>query len=113
AYLTQLADIAEPASFETDLARLARGRTVGLDPALAAERLRMLVEDSGGSYRAFDDPARIPRATKNETELAGARAAHRRDGAAVTELLWWLEQAREDTLDEIAVVEKLESLRRK
>ena len=36
-----------------------------LDPALAAERLRMIVEENGGSVVAMTDPARLPRATKN------------------------------------------------
>ena len=113
AYLTQLADLRAPGELEAALReRAGGGGRVGLDPALAAERLRMIVEEAGGRHAAFDDPAKLPRATKNATELAGARDAHRRDGAAVTRLLHWLAGAEPDTLDEIAVVEKLEALRR-
>ncbi len=41
---------------------------------------------------AAPDPARMPRATKNQAEIAGTRAAHRRDGAAVAKLLAWLDR---------------------
>ena len=73
---------------------------------------RMLVEDNGGTVVAAPDPARIPRATKNPAEIAGSRAAHRRDGAAVAKLLCWLDRQKPGTLDEIAVVTKLEEIRR-
>jgi len=72
----------------------------------------MLVEDNGGTFVAAPDPARIPRATKNPAEIAGSRAAHRRDGAAVAKLLCWLDRQKPGSLDEIAVVTKLEEVRR-
>ncbi len=113
AYLTQLADLQSPADLETDLAALAKtGAAVALDPALAAERLRMLVAENGGTVVQALDPARIPRATKNRAEIAGARAAHRRDGAAMAKLLCWLDGQTPDRLDEIGVVTKLEEVRR-
>src|SRR5690606_12402469 len=82
AYLTQLADLLPPSALEEELRTLAgSGGKVGLDPALAAEKLRLVVEDAGGTFVAMPDPARLPRATKNEAELQGTREAHRRDGA--------------------------------
>ncbi|ESX45326.1 aminopeptidase P family protein [Mesorhizobium sp. C416B] len=113
AYLTQLADLHEPGEFEAAVAALAKGGAkIGLDPVLAAEKLKMLVEDNGGAFVSAADPARIPRATKNQAEIAGSRAAHRRDGAAVAKLLCWLERQEPGTLDEITVVTKLEETRR-
>ncbi|ESX10076.1 aminopeptidase P family protein [Mesorhizobium sp. M0179] len=113
AYLTQLADLHEPGEFEAAVAALAKGGAkIALDPVLAAEKLRMLVEDNGGTFVSAADPARIPRATKNPAEIAGSRAAHRRDGAAVAKLLCWLERQKPGTLDEITVVTKLEETRR-
>ncbi|ESY19812.1 MULTISPECIES: aminopeptidase P family protein [unclassified Mesorhizobium] len=113
AYLTQLADLYEPGEFEAAVAALAKGGAkIALDPVLAAEKLRMLVEDNGGTFVSAADPARIPRATKNQAEIAGSRAAHRRDGAAVAKLLCWLERQKPGTLDEITVVTKLEEERR-
>lgn len=113
AYLTQLADLHEPGEFEAAVVALAKGGAkIALDPVLAAEKLRMLVEDNGGTFVAAPDPARIPRATKNQAEIAGSRAAHRRDGAAVAKLLCWLERQKPGSLDEITVVTKLEETRR-
>ncbi|MER9026966.1 aminopeptidase P family protein [Mesorhizobium sp. M0674] len=113
AYLTQLADLYEPGEFEAAVAALAKGGAkIALDPVLAADKLRMLVEDNGGTFVSAADPARIPRATKNQAEIAGSRAAHRRDGAAVAKLLCWLERQKPGTLDEITVVTKLEEVRR-
>lgn len=113
AYLTQLADIKAPGDLEETVATLANsGAKIALDPVLAADRLRALVEDNGGTVVAAPDPARLPRATKNSAEIAGARAAHRRDGAAVANLLCWLDRQVPDSIDEIAVVTKLEECRR-
>src|SRR5690606_32226030 len=42
---------------------------------------------------AFDDPCTLPKARKNQAELAGARAAHMRDGAVMAEFLAWLDDA--------------------
>jgi Xaa-Pro aminopeptidase len=38
------------------------------------------------------DPCLLPKARKNEVELEGARAAHRRDGLALCRFLHWLEE---------------------
>ena len=112
AYLTQLADLRQPADLMPDLARLsADGARIGLDHGLAAEALRLAVEAAGGTVVALDDPARLPRATKNAAELAGARAAQRRDGAAVTEFLHWLATVEPETVDEIAAASRLEAFR--
>jgi Xaa-Pro aminopeptidase len=113
AYLTQLTGLSEPDAFEPAIAALAAsGAKIALDPILAADKLRMLVEENGGTVIAATDPARIPRATKNRAEIEGSRAAHRRDGAAVAKLLCWLDRQQPGSLDEIAVVTKLEECRR-
>ncbi len=114
AYLTQLADLREPADLARDVAqRAADGGRIALDPVLAAERLGMLVEEAGGTVVEAADPARLPRATKNEVELAGARAAHRRDGAAMAKFLAWLDRQEPGSLDEIAAATRLEETRRR
>ncbi|RTM08162.1 MAG: aminopeptidase P family protein, partial [Hyphomicrobiales bacterium] len=114
AYLTQLADLHDPDEFEAAIVELAKdGARIALDPVLAADKLRMLAEDNGGTVVLAADPARIPRATKNQAEIAGSRAAHRRDGAAIAKLLCWLDRQQPGSLDEIAVVTKLEEMRRR
>lgn len=113
AYLTQLADLHPPSSLTERLAELAReGGKIGLDPALAAEKLRSTVEDNDGVCVELADPARLPRSTKNATEIDGARAAHLRDAAAMIAFLAWLDQQAAGSVDEIAAVRRLEGCRR-
>src|SRR5690606_15267916 len=98
-YLANLAELHAPASLIEQLASLAKdGAKVGLDENLAADKLREIVEQNGGSVVHFPDPAALPRAMKNETELAGARAAHLRDGAALAEFLAWIDAQAPDGL---------------
>lgn len=58
------------------------------------------------------DPCVLPKACKNEAELAGARAAHLRDGAAMVRLLAWLDAQPAGSFSEIDVVKRLEAERR-
>ncbi|KAL4806136.1 hypothetical protein BDV18DRAFT_152249 [Aspergillus unguis] len=56
------------------------------------------------------------KAVKNEVELAGMRACHVRDGAALIEYFAWLENElvnKKTTLDEVDAADKLEQLRSK
>ena len=57
------------------------------------------------------DPCALPKARKNAAEIAGSAAAHLRDGAAIVEMLAWLDAQAPGTITEIDVVKKLESLR--
>lgn len=112
AYLTQLADLKAPSTLDDVLAERAEGgNAIGLDPVLVAERLRQVAEQAGGSIVDLGDPARLPRAIKNATELEGARAAHRRDGVAMVRFLSWLDRQNPGTVDEISAVRKLEESR--
>jgi Xaa-Pro aminopeptidase len=74
-------------------------------PQIAADRLGERLVDAG-------DPCALPKARKNTAEIEGSAAAHLRDGAAVTELLAWLDGQTPGTVTEIQVVQKLEELRR-
>ena len=61
-------------------------------------------------------PVEEAKAVKNPTELAGMRACHVRDGAALTEYFAWLEYALtvdKLKLDEVQVATKLEEIRAK
>ncbi|PYE90141.1 aminopeptidase P family protein [Phyllobacterium leguminum] len=113
AYLTQLAKLRSPGSLEDYLRSCgAEGDAILLDPALAAEKLRMIVEDAGGRVIEGTDPARLPRALKNEAELDGSRRAHERDGVAMVSFLSWLDEQVPGTIDEIAAATRLEETRR-
>jgi Xaa-Pro aminopeptidase len=112
--LARLADIAETHELVPTLAALAqKGATVQLDQATAADALTRVISGSGGKVQRAADPVALLKAVKNETEIAGARAANIRDGAAVTRFLAWLDrEAPRGKLTEIDVVAALESFRR-
>jgi Xaa-Pro aminopeptidase len=112
--LEALADIREPSGLAGDLAALsAAKKTVRIDQATASDALARLITGQGGKLSRGPDPIVLMKAVKNSVEIAGAGAAHRRDGAAVVRFLAWLEGAAEGgTLSEIAAVEALESFRR-
>jgi len=58
------------------------------------------------------DPCQLPKAIKNPTEIEGARAAHRRDGAALVGFFTWLGRAMEASPpSEIEAAERLAGFR--
>jgi Xaa-Pro aminopeptidase len=95
------------------LAELGRsGAKVMLDPATTADAIAAAILAAGGTVTEAPDPAVLPKARKNAVELAGARRAHIRDGAAMVRFLAWLDRVGPTgTIDEIAAAEKLHALR--
>ena len=73
-------------------------------PAWIVNRL----EAAGAAFKDGSDPCVAPRAAKNETELAGARAAHIRDAAAMTRFLAWI--GRHGPSGEVGEIEAAERL---
>ena len=72
------------------------------------------VADAVGEHASWgDDPCALPKACKNAAEVAGSAAAHLRDGAALVELLAWLDAQAPGTVSETQVVAKLEDARRR
>lgn len=85
---------------------------IGVDPSLAPAKFVDDLKNAGAQILALADPCALPRAAKNETEIDGARAAHIRDGAAVTQFLHWLAtDAQSGDIDEITAAKKLEAFR--
>ncbi len=77
-------------------------------PAWIADRLHA----AGAVLDRGADPCALPKACKNEVELDGMRAAHRRDGAALSRFLaWFAEAAAKGELHEMAAAAKLEEFR--
>ena len=111
AHLGNGVTLREPAEFGPALDRLAAAkRRVQVDPASAPA---WVFERLGATARRAADPCALPKACKNAAELAGTRAAHRRDGAALTRFLAWLaREAPKGGQREIAVSDRLEALRR-
>ncbi|MBF0333108.1 MAG: aminopeptidase P family protein [Alphaproteobacteria bacterium] len=69
------------------------GRVVRIDPAGTAAWIVDRLERAGARIERGGDPCALPKAIKNPIELAGMRAAHRRDGAALVRFLAWLSRA--------------------
>lgn len=102
-----------PAAFEEALRRLGGARkSIRVDPSTAAARIADLLEESGALVARGPDPCALPKACKNPVELDGMRAAHLRDGAALTRFLAWIaREAPQGRIDEIAAAERLARFR--
>ena len=112
AALAPLADLDKRSALDAALDRLGRdGGRVRLDAATAAVALKTRIEASGATVDLGPDPITAMKAIKNAAEIAGSRAAHHRDGVAVTRFLAWLAREGHNGLGEIAVVETLEEFR--
>ena len=91
----------------------AEGGRVQADPATAASWVFDRLAAAGAQIHRAADPCLLPKACKNPVELDGTRAAHRRDGAALTRFLAWLaHEAPKGALSEIAAGDRLEAIRR-
>jgi Xaa-Pro aminopeptidase len=111
AHLGHAVAVAPPEAFGPALDALA-GKAALVDPDSAPFWARSRLEAAGARVIEGRDPCILPKATKNAVELDGARAAHRRDAAAMARFLCWLEAtAAKGTLSEIAVVRRLEQFR--
>jgi Xaa-Pro aminopeptidase len=115
--LAELAELREPDDFAADLKALGAAHAiVRLDGQATSDAVSRLIGGSGGNagkIRRGTDPILLMKAVKNATEIAGAHAAHLRDGAAVARFLAWLDrEAPSGKLTEIDAVEALEDFRR-
>lgn len=92
-----------------------RGLTgpVRVDAATAPAQVGSELAEAGIACHWADDPCILPKALKNPAEIAGMRAAHLRDAAAMVEFLCWLDaEAPNGGLTEIDAVRALEGFRR-
>lgn len=113
AYLGQLSHQKKPSDLVPVLQALARkGGKIAVDPDLAPYALVRLIADEGGQVIEAQDPARLPRAVKNQAELNGSAAAHLQDGAAMVEFLAWLATVKPGSITEIDAATRLEQCRR-
>jgi Xaa-Pro aminopeptidase len=110
-----LARLADKATLIAALRRLgAADRKVGIDPASCPVAVvGAITGPSEGVVVERPDPVRLPKAKKNEAEIAGMREAHRLDGIAMARFLCWFDaEAPRGTLSEIDIVTALEAFRR-
>ena len=94
------------------------GGTFQIDPTSTPQAVLSLIEARQKARPSItivegQDPCILPKARKNTVEIAGSRAAHLRDGAAMVRFLTWLDtEAPKGDLTEIDVVTALEGFRR-
>jgi Xaa-Pro aminopeptidase len=103
------------AVFEAALDRLGEERrAVLVDPSVTSQGVLARLEAAGARVIEGDDPTILAKARKNPVELAGARDAQRRDGAAVCRFLSWLEdELGRRTVTELEAAAQLEAERRR
>ena len=99
-------------SFRSALKKLAvGGGKVWLDPSTASQ---WITDTLGAKPKLLlqESPIVLYKATKNNAELSGMKAAHVRDGVAMVKFLCWLEYAvKRQKLTEISVADKLAEFR--
>ncbi len=112
--LAGLAGIEEPDCLVPDLEALGdAAKKVLFDSATVPAKLTKIFKDAGGVCEFGSDPIVLMKARKNAAELAGARAAQLRDGAAMVRFLHWFSvHAPGGKLTEIEAAQALETFRR-
>jgi Xaa-Pro aminopeptidase len=90
------------------------GLAIRLDEETAPIRFAKAIREAGGKLDLGPDPIALMKARKNPTELAGARAAQKRDGVAMARFLAWLDRelAKGTPLTEMDAAIALEGFRR-
>ncbi len=112
AHLGNAVRVAPREAFEGALDQL-NGKKVAVDPERVVVAIIDRLEAAGAEIVRLRDPAVLDKAIKNPVELNGMRAAHARDGAALSRFLRWVEaEAPGGTIDELGAAARLESLRR-
>jgi len=110
--LEEFTDVRAPDDLARDLDSF-KDKTFRLDQASASDAFTRLLAEHGGKPQRGADPIASLKATKNHAEILGSRAAHKRDGAAVSRFLAWFDrEAPSGKLTEIDTVAALESFRR-
>lgn len=66
------------------------GKVALIDPDFSPAALRAAILAAGGQVAGRPDPITLAKAVKTPAELAGFRACHVEDGAALTDFLAWL-----------------------
>ncbi len=87
------------------------GQRVRVDAAGSPVWFAQTLGEAGAVVVDGADPCQLPKACKNATEQAGARAAHARDAVAVCRFLHWLDEAARSLLTEMAAAERLLAFR--
>ena len=107
-------EIVEPSELKAYIRELGRQKArVQLDTANVSRWYWNQLTDAGAIVEKGRDPCMHSKARKNPAEIDGTRAAHLRDGVAISRFLAWFDKTVPNSqLDEIGVAQKLEEFRR-
>jgi Xaa-Pro aminopeptidase len=87
-------------------------RVVEVDLGRTPSWIHRRLKRAGAKINEAADPCVAPKAVKNRVELAGIRAAHLRDGAALVRFMAWFDrEAPKGKLTEIAAAARVDALR--
>ncbi|MBW3698601.1 aminopeptidase P family protein [Vibrio sp. T187] len=106
--------VRHPSELESALQALS-GKTVTVDSATSNAWYTLLLQNAGAQIIESADPCLMPKAAKNDVEIAGMKACHIRDGAAMVNFLSWLdsEVAQGKLHDEAFLSDTLQAFREK
>jgi Xaa-Pro aminopeptidase len=113
AWLGNAVTLAPPQELGSALDMLGKmSKRVMIESATAPHWAATRLQQAGATMVREADPVALPKACKNTVELAGIRAAHHRDGAAVSRFLGWLARdSKAGSLREMEVSDRLQALR--
>lgn len=113
AWLGNAVTLAPPQELAAALDMMGKaGKRVMVESSTAPYWAATRLQAAGVTMVRDADPVALPKACKNDVELNGIRAAHRRDGAAMSRFLSWLgHESKSGRLREIEVSDRLQALR--
>ena len=114
AHLKTTTIIRKPEEFTKTLKSLGKKKSsVLIDPSSAPDVVQNALKASGAKIVEGTDPCTMPKASKNASELNGARAAQLRDGVALSRYLHWLSvEAPKGQLTEASAATRLTAFRK-
>lgn len=104
--------VSHPSELEVRLQSL-EGKNVSVDSGTSNAWYTLVLQNSGAHIIEAADPCLMPKAAKNETEIAGMKACHIRDGVAMAKFLSWIdaEVAQGNLHNEAVLADKVQSFR--
>ena len=104
--------VSHPSELEARLQSL-EGKNVSVDSGTSNAWYTLVLQNSGAHIIEAADPCLMPKAAKNDTEIAGMKACHIRDGVAMAKFLSWIdaEVAQGNLHNEAVLADKVQSFR--
>ncbi|MEZ9521339.1 aminopeptidase P family protein [Vibrio splendidus] len=104
--------VSHPSELEARLQSL-ESKNVSVDSGTSNAWYTLVLQNAGAHIIEAADPCLMPKAAKNETEIAGMKACHVRDGVAMAKFLSWIdaEVAQGNLHNEAVLADKVQSFR--